>query len=41
VLSDPGSDFSKAMTEIAKGLVAPQPKKSAKQTRKRLSLARG
>jgi len=41
VLSDPGSDFSKAMTSIAKGLVAPEPKKSAKQSRKRLSLARG
>jgi pilus assembly protein CpaE len=41
VLSDPGSDFSKAMTSIAKGLVAAEPKKSAKQARKRLSLARG
>jgi pilus assembly protein CpaE len=41
VLSDPGSDFSKAMTAIAKGLVGPTPKVSAKQARKRLSLARG
>jgi pilus assembly protein CpaE len=40
VISDAGSDFSKAMTAIAKGLVAPEPKKAAKQARKRLSLAR-
>jgi pilus assembly protein CpaE len=41
VLSDPGSDFSKAMIGIAKGLVAPEPKSSPKQARKRLSMARG
>jgi pilus assembly protein CpaE len=40
VISDPGSDFSKAMAAIAKGLVAPEPKRAAKQARKRLSLAR-
>jgi pilus assembly protein CpaE len=38
VLADPGSDFSKSMTALAKSLIRVEPKRTAK--RKRLSLAR-
>jgi len=37
VISDPGSDFSKAMTSLAKSILPPESKKAQ---RKRLSLAR-